>query len=175
MKILAKDRLVAAQREKLEKELADLQEQYEKATDSNNVHKESQIMRRIADITRKLDSKTLTASEKAILEHQLDSVEDRIERSRKHGKEPSATDSLEERVLKNTLDNKLNVKELSADDSNQSAFISCDITLFIRLLEVAREELKSDEALHQLVERCSETQAAKGAFLSMDDYSSIMG
>jgi len=59
-------------------------------------------------------------------------------------------------------------------DNKQSAVIACDVTLFIRLLEIAREELKSDEQLHDLVERCSEQAAAKGDFLTMDDYETIM-
>ena len=60
-------------------------------------------------------------------------------------------------------------------DSKQVSVISCDMTLFIRLLEVAREELKDDAALHYLVERCSEQAALKGAPLTMDDYQVIMG
>ena len=55
----------------------------------------------------------------------------------------------------------------------QSAFINCDLTLFIRLLEVAREEIKTDADLHRIVERCSERYAAKGSPLTMDDYDII--
>jgi hypothetical protein len=55
----------------------------------------------------------------------------------------------------------------------QSAFINCDLTLFIRLLEVAREEIKSDADLHHMVERCSERYAEKGSPLTMDDYNII--
>jgi hypothetical protein len=58
-------------------------------------------------------------------------------------------------------------------DDKQSAVISCDLTLFIRLLEIAREELKTDADLHQLVERCSEQMASKGKPLTMDDYEAI--
>lgn len=65
-------------------------------------------------------------------------------------------------------------KELAEqDDANQAAVISCDLTLFIRLLEIAREELKSDADLHQMVERCSEQMASKGKPLTMDDYEAI--
>jgi hypothetical protein len=63
---------------------------------------------------------------------------------------------------------------VTADDAQQSAFVSLDITLFIRLMEVAREEIQSDEALHQLVERCSEAIRSKGAPLTMDDYGTLM-
>jgi hypothetical protein len=60
-----------------------------------------------------------------------------------------------------------------ASDEAQSAVVSCDMTLFIRLLEIAREEIKDDASLHQLVERVSEAQAAKGRPLTMDDYAAI--
>lgn len=60
-----------------------------------------------------------------------------------------------------------------AGDEAQSAVVSCDMTLFIRLLEIAREEIKDDASLHQLVERVSEAQAAKGRPLTMDDYAAI--
>lgn len=61
-----------------------------------------------------------------------------------------------------------------AADSNQSATISCGLALFIRLLEIAREDLKDDASLHYLVERCSEQQAIKGDKpLTMDDYEII--
>ena len=55
----------------------------------------------------------------------------------------------------------------------QSAFINCDMTLFIRLLEIAREEIKSDAELHYLVERCSKRFAEKGSPLTMDDYDAL--
>jgi hypothetical protein len=45
--------------------------------------------------------------------------------------------------------------------------------LFIRLLEVAREEIKSDADLHHMVERCSEKFAIKGSPLTMDDYNDL--
>ena len=63
---------------------------------------------------------------------------------------------------------------LAADDK-QSATIACDMTLFIRLMEVAREEIKDDASLHQLVERCSEQFVTKGSALTMDDYETVMG
>lgn len=69
-------------------------------------------------------------------------------------------------------------RELSSGvsmDTKQSATISCDMSLFIRLLEVAREEIKSDADLHHLVERCSEAQALKDSPLTMDDYENLVG
>lgn len=63
------------------------------------------------------------------------------------------------------------LKELmSLNEAEESAHIDCDLTLFIRLLEIAREELKSDAELHYLVERCSKRYAEKGKQLTMDDY-----
>lgn len=59
-------------------------------------------------------------------------------------------------------------------DEVQSAFIGVDMTLFIRLLEIAREELKTDEALHRLAEKCSKVYAAKGAALTMYDYDELV-
>ena len=53
-----------------------------------------------------------------------------------------------------------------------STSVNLDIPLFIRLLEVAREEVKSDEELHKLVERV----LAQGEdLLTMDNYDAIMG
>lgn len=51
--------------------------------------------------------------------------------------------------------------------------ITVDVPLFIRLLELAREDLKSDIELHNVVER---TLALKNnGTLTMDDYESIAG
>ena len=63
---------------------------------------------------------------------------------------------------------------MKLQDIKQSAVISCDITLFIRLMEIAREEIKSDADLHHLIEKISEAQAAKKKFLTMNDYKTIM-
>lgn len=64
-------------------------------------------------------------------------------------------------------------RKVTATDDKQSSHIDCDMTLFIRLLEIAREDLKTDAQLHQLVERCSEQYAKKGAALTMDDYEAL--
>ena len=50
--------------------------------------------------------------------------------------------------------------------------VTLDIPLFIRLLEVAREEIKSDEDLHHMVER---VLAEGTGLLTMDNYDAIMG
>lgn len=63
---------------------------------------------------------------------------------------------------------------VQAADEAQAAFISFDMTLFIRLMEIAREEIKTDAELHYLVERCSERYVEKGAPLTMDDYQAVV-
>jgi hypothetical protein len=48
--------------------------------------------------------------------------------------------------------------------------VTLDIPLFIRLLEVAREELKTDAELHNLVERVLQRQRESSSSLTMADY-----
>lgn len=50
--------------------------------------------------------------------------------------------------------------------------VTLDLPLFIRLLEIAREELKTDADLHYLVDRVTDAQAGRDV-LTMDDYSAI--
>lgn len=50
--------------------------------------------------------------------------------------------------------------------------VNLDIPLFIRILEVAREDLKSDEELHKLVSKILELSKTKDS-LSMADYDEI--
>ena len=57
--------------------------------------------------------------------------------------------------------------------SKQSAYVQLDMTLFIRLLEVAREEIKSDAELHYLAERCSGLAAERSEPLTMADYDQL--
>lgn len=53
--------------------------------------------------------------------------------------------------------------------------ISLDVTLFIRLLEIAREDLKSDADLHYLVDRVVDAQSSSTSdVLSMDDYPNLV-
>lgn len=60
--------------------------------------------------------------------------------------------------------------ETAADDALDT--VNCDVPLFIRLLEVAREELKTDEALHNLVSKVLELSKTKDV-LTMKDYPEI--
>ena len=59
-------------------------------------------------------------------------------------------------------------------------YVSLDIPLFIRLLEFAREDAKSDLDLHVITENILRIQQGKnesnqaGSFLSMEDYDAIV-
>lgn len=52
---------------------------------------------------------------------------------------------------------------------NPKDVIKLDVPLFIRLLEYAREDAKSDLDLHQLADNAIE-MCSEGRALSMDDY-----
>lgn len=67
-----------------------------------------------------------------------------------------------------TLNAKL--KELSMDQVDN---ITMDVPLFIRMMEVAREELKSDSDLHVLVARIIAASKNKKV-LTMEDYEAVM-
>lgn len=62
------------------------------------------------------------------------------------------------------------IKESESDPKDH---ITVDVPLFIRLLELAREDIKTDVELHQVVER---TLAIKDrGTLTMADYDDIVG
>lgn len=62
------------------------------------------------------------------------------------------------------------MRETSNDPKDQ---VTLDVPLFIRMLELAREDIKSDEELHKVVER---VLALKNqGTLTMDDYPEIVG
>lgn len=53
--------------------------------------------------------------------------------------------------------------------------ITTDVPTFIRILEVARENIKSDEQLHKVVTKVIEEQKKKGDTpLTMDDYQAFL-
>ena len=61
------------------------------------------------------------------------------------------------------------VKMTSAMDTMyQGSSVSLDIPLFLRLLEIARENLNDDDQLHSLVEKAAEL-SSEGKILTMDD------
>lgn len=49
--------------------------------------------------------------------------------------------------------------------------VEMDVPTFIRILEVARENVKSDAQLHKVVTNVIATQKAKTGTLDMNDYS----
>jgi len=59
------------------------------------------------------------------------------------------------------------------EQMSKSDVVTMDVPLLIRLLEVAREEIKSDEPLHVIAERLA-ALSEKGEPLTMDDYESIV-
>lgn len=59
-------------------------------------------------------------------------------------------------------------------DGNPTDTVTLDIPLFIRMMEYAREDAKSDMDLHSVTERMIKL-ASSGETLSMDSYDSIVG
>tara|TARA_R110000823_G_scaffold298714_3_gene419161 strand:- start:66 stop:290 length:225 start_codon:yes stop_codon:yes gene_type:complete len=57
--------------------------------------------------------------------------------------------------------------------TNPTDVIKLDIPLFIRLLEYAKEDAKSDMDLHELAENAIE-MSREGRILSMGDYSYLL-
>lgn len=60
------------------------------------------------------------------------------------------------------------------DKVGKEDVITVNVPLFLKLLEAAREEIKTDEPLHVITERILELMAKKPE-LTMDDYDSIVG
>jgi len=61
---------------------------------------------------------------------------------------------------------------ISAADAKD--LITVDVPLFIRLLELAREDIKTDAELHNVVERVISESKSSGT-LTMDHYPTIVG
>lgn len=57
---------------------------------------------------------------------------------------------------------------------NPQDIITVDVPLFIRLLEYAREDAKTDMDLHNVAENIIDL-SAEGKVLSMEDYNTIVG
>ncbi len=68
--------------------------------------------------------------------------------------------------------NLVHAASLESDPKDTVAF---DVPLLIRIMEVVREDIKTDTELHELVERLIAAAKAQDAPLSMHDYSSIFG
>lgn len=65
-------------------------------------------------------------------------------------------------------------KDKLKEEFNPSDKVTLDIPLFIRLLEYAREDAKSDMDLHNVAEKAIELSQS-GMTLSMNDYESLVG
>lgn len=62
---------------------------------------------------------------------------------------------------------------LTENTQDPQDHIMLDIPLFIRILELAREDIKSDPELHKMVERVISLK--NNGVLTMDDYDTIAG
>lgn len=62
-------------------------------------------------------------------------------------------------------------KELHSESTDKKDTVTFDIPLLIRVLELAREDLKSDMDLHRVVEKLIEIR--KKGMLTMDDYDTV--
>lgn len=63
-------------------------------------------------------------------------------------------------------------KKFVKEDSSEQDSVTLDVPLFIRLLELAREDIKSDAELHHVVERVLAIKDQ--GTLSMDHYDQIV-
>jgi len=73
----------------------------------------------------------------------------------------------------NSRDLSTSLPETNSSDFVKENTVTFDVPLFIRLLEVAREEIKTDEPLHEMAERII-ALSSKDKTLRMDDYNSIV-
>lgn len=86
-----------------------------------------------------------------------------------------------EEISKEALDQVEKVAAENASDTTRGIdYVSLDIPLFLRLLEFAREDAKTDLDLHFVTENILRIQQGKnesnqaGSFLSMEDYDAIV-
>ena len=86
-----------------------------------------------------------------------------------------------EEISKEALDQVEKVAAENAGDTTRGIdYVSLDIPLFLRLLEFAREDAKTDLNLHFVTENILRIQQGKnesnqaGSFLSMEDYDAIV-
>lgn len=66
------------------------------------------------------------------------------------------------------------VRELLQEADNPVDRITLNIPLFIRLLEYAREDAKTDMDLHDLAERAVKLSSVQNKALSMEDYDTLV-
>jgi hypothetical protein len=66
----------------------------------------------------------------------------------------------------------IHLQKLSEKSNNPEDKISMDVPLFIRMLEYAREDAKTDMDLHDVTEKAT-ALSATGRTLTMSDYNKI--
>lgn len=64
-------------------------------------------------------------------------------------------------------------KKYLRETGNPTDVIHCDVPLFIRMMEFARENAKTDRELHEMTERAVKL-CASGKTLTMDDYTALV-
>lgn len=67
----------------------------------------------------------------------------------------------------------MNLIDLLKEVNNPKDKITLDIPLFIRLLEYAKEDAKTDMDLHNVAEKAVELSKS-GTYLSMKDYNKLV-
>jgi hypothetical protein len=77
-------------------------------------------------------------------------------------------------LLKQLVDKVKGVAQNIREEEDPTDIIAMDVPLFIRMLEYAREDAKTDMDLHDVTERAIEATKLRG-LLSMEDYESIIG
>jgi hypothetical protein len=77
-------------------------------------------------------------------------------------------------LLKSLVDKVKGVAQSLREEEDPTDLIAMDVPLFIRMLEYAREDAKTDMDLHDVTERAIEATKLRG-LLSMEDYESIIG
>jgi hypothetical protein len=93
------------------------------------------------------------------------------------GKTPGLTTSVMNQILKKIADSgdeDKKVKNELKEETNPTDIISVDVPLFIRLLEYAREDAKTDMDLHDVAENIIKL-SAEGEPLTMANYDAIVG
>jgi len=77
-------------------------------------------------------------------------------------------------LLKQLVDKVKGMAQTIREEEDPTDIIAMDVPLFIRMLEYAREDAKTDMDLHDVAERAIEAVKLRG-LLSMEDYNDLIG
>lgn len=88
------------------------------------------------------------------------------------GKTKGLTPDTLNKILKKIADD---TEDEVSEIDNPVDRITLDIPLFIRLLEYAKEDAKTDMDLHDVAEKAIQLGSVQNTALSMDDYDSLVG